>query len=83
MKNLGYLILFVLISDKTTGVETYGGGRYMYVPRPNTKGETYLDFNQAINPPCVFTEFATCLLPPKENALPFKILAGEKMTGSH
>lgn len=76
-------ILFVIISDKTTGLETYGGGRYMYVPRPDDNGFTFIDFNRAENPPCVFTDFATCLLPPKENALPFRVLAGEKVYGEH
>lgn len=76
--------LFVLISDRTTGVETYGGGRYMYVPRPeNTDHMTYIDFNKAYNPPCVYTDFATCLLPPPENALPFPVKAGEKNAGDH
>jgi uncharacterized protein (DUF1684 family) len=79
----GPRVLFVLISDKTTGLETYGGGRYLYVPRPDENGITFIDFNRAVNPPCIFTDFATCLLPPKENALPFRVLAGEKMYGEH
>ena len=76
--------LFVLISDRTTGVETYGGGRYLYVPRPKGPDHvTFIDFNKAYNPPCVFTDFATCLLPPPENALPFLLKAGEKDAGHH
>ena len=46
---------------------------------PDKNGKTYIDFNKATNPPCAFTEFATCPLPPRENILPVKILAGEKI----
>lgn len=76
--------LFVIIADKTTGIETYGGGRYLYVPRPDPNNDlAELDFNKAQNPPCVFTDFATCLLPPGENILPFKVKAGERVYGGH
>ena len=69
---------FVIFADQTTGEGTYHGGRYLYPTIPTQGNTTFLDFNQAINPPCVFTEFATCPLPPKENVLPFAITAGEK-----
>lgn len=75
--------LFVMISDETTWTETYGGGRYLYVPRPKHDETCYIDFNKAFNPPCVFTDYATCLLPPKANALPFRVEAGEKRYGDH
>jgi uncharacterized protein (DUF1684 family) len=78
-----YKFLFVMLYDATSGNETYGSGRYLEVPQPNAAGETYIDFNKAYNPPCAFTEFATCLFPHKENRLPIKIEAGEKYTGSH
>ena len=68
---------FVMINDLTTGEETYGGGRYLYPDRVDSSGVTILDFNKLINPPCVFTPYATCPLPPEENTLPFAIRAGE------
>ncbi len=69
--------LFVMFADATSGRESYGAGRYMYVPKP-TDGHVWLDFNQAYNPPCAFTEFATCPLPPRQNRLQLAITAGEK-----
>ncbi len=74
---------FVMIYDQTSGHETYGSGRYLYVPRPDEKGVTYIDFNKAFNPPCAFTQFATCLFPHEANRLPLKIEAGEKYAGHH
>jgi uncharacterized protein (DUF1684 family) len=70
--------LFIIFGDLTNGSETYGSGRYLYAAMPESGDEVDLDFNHAINPPCAFTEFATCLLPPKQNILPFKVEAGEK-----
>ena len=70
---------FVMLSDETTNHETYGGGRYLYVPKVDANNRTLIDFNRAENPPCVFTEFATCPLPPKENHLSVRITAGEMM----
>lgn len=70
---------FIILGDKTNGNTTYGGGRYIYIPTPNENGVTYLDFNKAYNPPCVFTNFATCPLPPPQNRLDLKVTAGEKM----
>lgn len=72
---------FIIFGDKTNGESTYGGGRYIYIPTPDENGETYLDFNKSYNPPCVFTKFATCPLPPMQNRLPIKVTAGEKMYG--
>ena len=70
--------IFVIFGDQTNGVETYGGGRYTYIDFPmEGTDEVKLDFNKAYNPPCVFTDFATCLLPTPENKLPFLITAGE------
>jgi uncharacterized protein len=73
---------FVIFADETSAEETYGAGRFLSVEKPDENGKTYIDFNKATNPPCAFTAFATCPLPPKENILPVKILAGEK-TGEH
>ncbi len=75
--------LFLIFADETSGGETYGGGRYMYVKKPIPNGTTVLDFNKAYNPPCVFTPHATCPLPPRQNILELKITAGEKNFGEH
>lgn len=69
---------FIIFADETTGVETYGAGRYLYVPRANAEGQTVIDFNKAHNPPCAFTDFATCPLPSAKNRLELEVLAGEK-----
>ncbi|MCK9283182.1 MAG: DUF1684 domain-containing protein [Rhodocyclaceae bacterium] len=69
--------LHCVFGDATNGRETYGGGRFLYADAPQ-KGPLVLDFNRAINPPCVFTPYATCPLPAPENRLPFPIMAGEK-----
>ncbi len=71
--------LFVVFGDLTNGSETYGGGRYLYTPPPDDDGVVTLDFNKAYNPPCVFTPFATCALPPPKNKLPIPVEAGEKL----
>jgi uncharacterized protein (DUF1684 family) len=69
--------LFFVISDATSGRETYGAARFLYADAP-VDGKVILDFNRAENPPCAFTPFATCPLPPKENRLAFAVTAGEK-----
>ena len=69
--------LFFIMADATSGVETYGASRFLYAERAKD-GKVVLDFNRVQNPPCAFTPFATCPLPPKENRLPFPVLAGEK-----
>ncbi len=68
---------FLVFGDETNGLESYGGGRFLTVPAPDENGRLFVDFNQAYNPPCVFTEFATCPLPPPQNKLPVRIEAGE------
>jgi uncharacterized protein (DUF1684 family) len=73
--------LFLIIADQTSGGETYGGGRFMYVNKPDSTGMIDLDFNKAYNPPCVFTKYATCPLPPLQNYLKLRIEAGEKVYG--
>lgn len=70
--------LFIIFHDETAGKETYGMGRFMAAPLPNSNNIVIVDFNKAYNPPCAFTEFATCPLPPKQNYLPIRIEAGEK-----
>lgn len=69
---------FFVFRDATSGKETYGGGRFLDAPAP-TNGRLILDFNRAYNPPCAFTHFATCPLPPEGNELPIPIDAGEKI----
>jgi uncharacterized protein len=73
--------LFMVFGDATSGHDTYGGGRFVYVDMPGADGRTVLDFNKSYNPPCVFTEFATCPLPTQQNVLPFRVEAGEKAWG--
>ena len=70
--------LFVMIADETTGKETYGAGRYLYVSPPDASGKVVIDFNKTYSPPCAFTNYATCPLPPRQNHLPLRIEAGEK-----
>jgi uncharacterized protein len=70
----GYFLIF---GDATNGLESYGGGRFLYADR--IEGEkVIIDFNRAYNPPCAFSPFATCPLPPTENLLDFEVEAGEK-----
>jgi len=70
--------LFIIFGDPTNEDETYPSGRYLYVKIPDKEGHTYLDFNKSYNPPCAFTPFATCPLPPAQNVLPIAIKSGEK-----
>jgi uncharacterized protein (DUF1684 family) len=72
--------LFLVFGDKTNGHETYGGGRFLYASLA-ADGKVALDFNKAYNPPCVFTPYATCPLPPRQNRLGLLIRAGEKNYG--
>ena len=69
--------LFIIFKDLTSKTETYGAGRFLYAAKP-VNGKVVLDFNKAENPPCAFTEFATCPLPPEQNRLNLAIPAGEK-----
>ena len=66
-----------IFRDGTTGKETYPAGRFLYSAMPKD-GTVTLDFNKAYNPPCAFSPYATCPLPPKENYLTVRIEAGEK-----
>lgn len=69
--------LFFIFKDGTSNGETYGAGRFLYTENP-VDGQVVLDFNKAENPPCAFTTFATCPLPPPQNRLDVDIKAGEK-----
>jgi len=79
----GGIRLFVTFADATSGKTTYGSGRFIELDKPDAEGFTYIDFNKAYNPPCAFTEFATCPLPPPQNRLSVAIPAGEKKYGQH
>ena len=70
--------LFFVLRDKTAGKTTYPAARFLYAKLPKKAGPIELDFNKMYNPPCAFTPYATCPLPPKENRLPIAVEAGEK-----
>lgn len=69
---------FILMWDSTAIAETYQGGRYLRAPMPDEDGFTTIDFNRAYNPPCVFTAYSVCALPPAENRLQLYVTAGEQ-----
>jgi uncharacterized protein (DUF1684 family) len=72
--------LFLIFADATNHSTTYPGGRFLVTEEP--KGDTlWIDFNRAYNPPCAFTRFATCPLPPDDNRLAIAIEAGERYGG--
>jgi uncharacterized protein (DUF1684 family) len=74
---------FIIFRDKTSADTTYPAGRYLYAAPPKD-GKVIIDFNKAYNPPCAFTNFATCPLPPLQNRLPIRVEAGEKKyAGGH
>jgi len=72
---------FLIFRDGTSAVTTYGAGRYLYAAAAGEDGTTVLDFNLAYNPPCAFTPYATCPLPPPQNWLQVFIKAGERYSG--
>lgn len=74
--------LFFIFKDRTAGQETYPAGRFLHSRMPEN-GEVLLDFNEAYNPPCAFTPYATCPLPPRPNRLSARIEAGELNYGHH
>jgi uncharacterized protein (DUF1684 family) len=76
-------VLFFVFGDPTNDVVTYAAGRFLKAVKPAAAGTVLLDFNKAYNPPCAFTPYATCPLPPKQNMLEVPIKAGEKNYGEH
>ncbi len=74
--SVGEKEVFFVFRDQSSGRETYGAGRFLKA-LPAVDGKIELDFNRAYNPPCAFTPFAACPLPPPENWLPFAVRAGE------
>jgi len=74
--------LFLPFKDKTSGIETYGGGRYIDLKTSDVKdGTLLLDFNKAYNPYCAYSDGYSCPIPPKGNTLTVAIAAGEKNFG--
>lgn len=73
--------LFIIFADATSGAETYGAGRFLSAAAPGADGRVTLDFNRAVNPPCAFSPYATCPLPPAGNTLAAAVHAGEKTWG--
>jgi len=74
--------LWFILRDQTSGKETYPAGRFLYADLPKA-GKVVLDFNKSYNPPCAFTEYATCPLPPPQNWMPVRVEAGELNYGKH
>ena len=74
--------LFFMFRDGTSADATYGSGRFLKAEM-SVDGFVELDFNRAYNPPCAYTAFATCPLPPRQNRMPVRVEAGEKRYGSH
>lgn len=68
---------FLVFADRTSGRETYGAARFVYTEPPKD-GKVIIDFNEAYNPPCAFTPYATCPLPTQQNRLDVRVTAGEK-----
>ena len=62
--------LSLIFGDASNGSTTYGGGRFLTVPPPDEHGLTWLDFNRAYNPPCAYSPYTTCPLPPPTTACP-------------
>ena len=70
--------LFFVYADRTSGHESYAASRFLYADYPDRAGFTTLDFNRGYNPPCAFTAYSTCPMPPLQNRLDLAITAGEK-----
>ena len=75
--------LFLVFGDETNGSNTYAGGRFLYTEPPRGDGTVVVDFNRSYNPPCAFTPWATCPLPPLQNRLALEIQAGELAYEAH
>jgi uncharacterized protein (DUF1684 family) len=70
--------LFFVYADRTSGHESYAASRFLYADYPDRSGFTTLDFNRGYNPPCAFTAYSTCPMPPLQNRIDLAITAGEK-----
>jgi uncharacterized protein (DUF1684 family) len=81
LKEQGSEQFFIIFADQTNKAETYAAGRYLYADPPAADGTVRLDFNRAYSPPCAFTKYATCPLPPPQNRLALRVEAGERYLG--
>lgn len=70
---------FTAFADTTNADTTYGGGRFLWIDAPDEHGRLVVDFNRSYNPPCAFTPYSTCPLPPPQNRLDLRIEAGERV----
>ena len=74
--------LFFIVRDTTSRSTTYGAGRFLYTAFPDhgltQPGHIVLDFNRLENPPCAYTPYATCPLPPEQNRMPIPLPVGEE-----
>jgi uncharacterized protein len=75
--------MWFLFADWTSGRETYGAGRFLYSDGMPEGGRVVVDFNKAYNPPCAFTDYSTCPLPPQQNRMDIAVTAGEKNFHKH
>ena len=75
-------LLFFMFRDLTASDLTYGSGRFLKAPMPSGDS-VILDFNRAYNPPCAYTEFATCPLPPRQNRMAVRVEAGQQRYAAH
>jgi uncharacterized protein len=75
--------LWLVFGDQTNGHETYPGGRFLVTGEVQPDDTVEVDFNIAYNPPCVFSPYATCPLPPQGNRLPIRVEAGERVWNGH
>lgn len=70
--------LFFVFADRTSGHQSYPASRFLYAKPAGPDGKVVLDFNRAYNPPCAYTPYSTCPMPPPENRLDLAVTAGEK-----
>ncbi len=70
--------LFLIYADRTSGHQSYAAARFLYADWPDAAGFTTVDFNKGYNPPCAFTAYSTCPMPPLQNRLDLAVTAGEK-----
>lgn len=75
--------MWIIFNDRTNGHGTYGAGRFLHSDGMPRNGYLTLDFNKAYNPPCAFTDFATCPLPPPRNRMDIEVTAGELAYHAH
>jgi len=78
LREQGASSLWFLFADRSNGRETYGAGRFLYSDGMPENGRLVVDFNKSYNPPCAFSDYSTCPLPPQQNRLDLVVTAGEK-----